>query len=71
MKDMQPNKLVLQKRPVVSVQSFGAKFQTKHAIHYFMTVEVGAYLPAKSCITMYFLRDLINGKRKCKLAHIA
>ena len=70
MKDMQQKSSMLQKRPVVSVQSFGAKFQTKHAIHYFLTVEVGAYLPPKSCVTMYYLRDLINGKRKCKLSNI-
>ena len=64
MRDMQPRKSA--KQSAVSIQSFGAKFQTKHSIHYFLTVEVGAYLPAKSCVTMYFLRDIINGKRKCK-----
>ena len=55
-----------QPNSTVSVKTFGAKFQTKSAIYQFLTVDVGAYLPAKSCVTIYFLRDLIQGKRKCK-----
>ena len=59
-----------QQQPSVTIQSFGAKFQTKSAIYQFLTVEVGAYLPAKSCVTVYFLRDLCQGKRKCKCPHL-
>ena len=66
MKSMAPAQVAQQPQPAVSIQSFGAKFQTKQSIYYFLTVEVGAYLPPKSCVTMYYLRDLINGARKCK-----
>ena len=31
-----------------------------------MTVKVRAYLPAFETITLYFLRDLMSGKSKCK-----
>jgi len=69
MRSMAPGQRNEQQQPSVTVQSFGAKFQTKNAIYQFLTVEVGAYLPAKSCVTVYFLRDLCQGKRKCKCPH--
>ena len=31
-----------------------------------MTVDVKAYLPAMQTVTIYFLKDLITGKKRCK-----
>ncbi len=51
---------------MVTAQQFGSKFQTKSAIHRFLTCEVGAILPPEECLTMYFMRDLVIGRKKCK-----
>ena len=66
MRDMGSQKKEKPQKQTVFIQSFGVKFQTKKAIHQFLTVEVRAYLPAKTCVTMYFMRDIITGKRKCE-----
>jgi len=50
----------------ITANEFAAKFQSKAEVHYFLTVEVGAYLPAKEAVSIYFMKDLIMGKRKCK-----
>ena len=50
----------------VTPSEFGAKFKSKGEVYYFLTVEVGAYLPPKDAISIYFLKDLITGKRQCK-----
>ena len=53
-------------QPPITIQQFGSKFQTKTSIYQFVTIDLGAYLPPKTCVTMYFLRDLILKKKKCK-----
>ena len=50
---------------MITSQQFGAKFQTKYSIHQFLTVEVGAYLPPSSVVTIYHMKDLMMGKKKC------
>ena len=57
-------------RSQVTIQQFGAKFQTKSAIYQFLTVELGAYLPPKTCVTIYHLRDIILKKKKCKFPYL-
>lgn len=51
---------------MITAPEFASKFKSKAEVHYFLTVEVGAYLPPKENVTIYFLKDLITGKRKCK-----
>ena len=31
-----------------------------------MYIDVAAYLPSSDCVTIYFLKDLATGKKKCK-----
>ena len=33
-----------------------------------MTIDALAYLPPPECVTVYFLKDLVNGRKKCKLS---
>ena len=50
----------------VNVNAFAAKFKSKREIYTFLTIDAGAYLPAHDNVTIYFLKDLLQGKRQCK-----
>lgn len=50
----------------VSAKEFSAKYQSKRECYQFLTVTSKAYLSAHETVTTYFLKDLINGKKKCK-----
>ena len=51
----------------VHAASFAAKFASKKECFNFLSVEVGVYLCHHEALTIYFLRDLIYGKKSCKL----
>jgi len=34
-----------------------------------LTIDAGAYLPEHQHLTIYYLKDLISGKKKCKCFH--
>ena len=46
--------------------TFSAKFRSKNEVYQFLTIDVGAVLPQKECVTTYFLKDLVMGRKKCK-----
>ena len=50
----------------ISAQAFAAKFKSKKEIYQLLTVDGKAYLPTYDCITIFFLKDIISGKKKCK-----
>ena len=50
----------------VNAAEVAAKYRSKPECYSFLTVRVKAYLPGADTITVYFLRDLISGKTKCK-----
>ena len=50
----------------VNVQSFQAKYKSKRECYNFLAVDVGVYLPAYETVTIYFLKDIISGMKKCK-----
>ena len=50
----------------IQAQAFASKFKSKREIYLLLTVDARAYLPAYETITIYFLKDLIGGVRKCK-----
>ena len=52
----------------ITAATFAAKFNSKREIYMFLTVECGAYLPSYDTVTIYFLKDLISGSKKCKYA---
>ena len=53
----------------ITAATFASKFNSKREIYMFLTVEVQAYLPAYDTVTIYFLKDLISGAKKCKSHH--
>ena len=56
----------MENNQVISAQAFAAKFKSKREIYQLLTVDAGAYLPAYDTITIYFLKDIISGEKKCK-----
>ena len=49
---------------VVSAQSFGAKYAGKREVYRFLTHDVGAYLSSYETMTIWHMKDLVNGMRK-------
>ena len=56
----------LQARQQISAIEFASKYKSKREVYNFLTLEVKAYLPNYDTITIYFLKDLIYGKKKGK-----
>ena len=56
----------IQQQTSVNVQSFQAKYQSKRECYNFLTVQVEIYLPPYETVTIYFLKDIIYGKKKRK-----
>jgi len=56
-------------QPQITAAQFASKFNSKREIYNFLTLDVGAYLPQYDTITVYFLKDLIAGSKKCKSFH--
>ena len=52
-----------QNRPTVTAAAFGAKFRSKREIYQFLTIDVKAYLPECDHVTIYFLKDMMTGKK--------
>ena len=50
----------------ITAKAFSAKFRTKRECYFFLTLDCKAYLPHESTVTIYFLKDLISGDRRCK-----
>jgi hypothetical protein len=47
---------------------FASKAKSKREIYVFLSINVMAYLPDYETVTIYFLKDLISGKKKCKFS---
>ena len=59
--------MILSSQPQhLAAASFAAKFASKKELLNFLSVEVGAYLCSHEMLTIYFLKDLVSGKKKCK-----
>ena len=54
----------------VNVAAFSSKFRTKREIFTFLAVDGEAYLPPFETVTVYFLKDIIQGQKKCKYPYI-
>ena len=55
-----------QQKQQISAKEFAAKYNSKRECFNFLAVDAGVYLPAYEQITIYFLKDIISGKKKCK-----
>ena len=50
----------------ITTKEFSAKFRTKTEVYTFVTIDVAAYMPSHECCTIYWLKDIVNGNKKCK-----
>ena len=48
----------------VTAKEFAAKYNNKREIYNFLACEVGVYLPPYDNTTIWFLKELMNGKKK-------
>ena len=48
----------------VTALAFASKYKSKREVYNFLAVEVKAYLPSYDTLTIYFLKDLVNGTKK-------
>ena len=65
---MQPFPNPVRPKQKINAQSFSAKFSSKRECYFFLTVEVGAYLCSVETLTIYFLKELVQGTKKRKHA---
>ena len=57
---------VLNAKVSLTASEFRAKFNSKKECFNFLTVNCKAYLSSYETVTIYFLKDLIAGRKKCK-----
>ena len=61
---MQPVDQVANQGSRISSKEFAAKYRSKREIYNFLASDVGVFLPPYDNVTIYFLKDLIAGKKK-------
>ena len=50
----------------VKINSIGIKAQTKNELYQILTVEAKLYLPPQKEASIYFIRGILNGRKKVK-----
>ena len=50
----------------VTATAFASKYKSKREVFNFLTIDVKAYLPSYDTVSIYFLKDLVSGKKKSK-----
>ncbi len=50
----------------ITAKEFAAKYNSKKECFNFLSVDCKAYLSSYETVTIYFLKDIIAGKKKCK-----
>ena len=48
----------------VNVKEVEAKFRSKHEMYKFLTEECGIYMPEKHSVNVYFIKEILGGKKK-------
>jgi len=50
----------------ITAAEFRAKYNSKKECFNFLSVDCKAYLSSYETVTIYFLKDLVSGKKKCR-----
>ena len=50
----------------VTAAAFGSKYRSKQEVYSFLAVDCNAFLPPYKTLTIYFLKEVANGEKKCK-----
>ena len=54
---------------VVNLKFFGTKAQTKFEMYLLLTVNCGLYLPPQREASIYFIRDIMEQRKRVMLFH--
>ena len=63
---MSQNSFTASQKVTITAQEFRAKYNSKKECFNFLSVDCKAYLSSFETVTIYFLKDLIAGQKKCK-----
>ena len=55
-----------QQNEQITASMFASKYNSKREIYMFLTIDCMAFLPDYRTLTIYFLKDLLSGAKKCK-----
>ena len=61
---MESNQIPLNQHASIPSKEFASKYRNKREIYNFLAAEVGIYLPPYDNVTIYFLKELMNGEKK-------
>ena len=61
----QINSCALQNETITAAM-FASKCNSKSEVYRFLVLDCDAFLPDYKTITIYFLKDLLSGAKKCK-----
>ena len=50
----------------ITTAQFASKYKSKREVYTFLTVDCKAYLPGYHTLTIYFMEDLMAGRKKSK-----
>ena len=50
----------------ITAAEFRSKYNSKKECFFFLSVDCKAYLSSYETVTIYFLKDIIAGKKKCE-----
>ena len=50
----------------VTATAFASKYKSKLEVYNFLAVDCKCYLPEYKQVTIYFLKDIVRGYKKCK-----
>ena len=53
----------------INVKEFAAKAKSKREVYALLTIDCRAYLPKYDVLTVYFLKDLLAGQKRCTWFH--
>ena len=60
---LQVDMIETNKSQKVLAQAFSAKFSNKKEVFRFLSQDCKVYLPHVDCISIWFMRDIVQGKR--------
>ena len=49
---------------MITAQTFGARYNGKREVYRFLTHDVGGYLSSFDTMTVWHMKELVNGQRK-------
>ena len=53
-----------------NVSQLQERFKSKNELYKFLTQECGIYLPKNNCTNIYFLKDIMTGKKEVSFPYV-